>query len=353
MASDFVAQRPRSPLLPYAQLYRAEALSQLKRIDEALQAYQSPVLQQEATVQEATFGAAWCLDQLQRPAEAAAAYEKVAAAGKGRAAEAAYLAARAREQAKEYDRARQAYAKLAASEVQPPARRDEAAYREAHCAWQAKDAEGAVRGYTALLTQRAGSPLAAHGELQFNKGVSFANSLTIDNFDLAAASKDRGGSSALGGQTTIHSEIDADLTASGQIPARLNGKWRFSVRNGFYQSRDKDGQLKGKPTRFDASGSSGTVTHGLAKSGDFYLKGQDLTVTGGGWVDLNNETLDCNFTVNMKNLPEFPMRMYGSLDNSKTSIGAGKLLLNTLGGLTMGVVDVLGSVVEGTWKLFR
>ena len=91
----------------------------------------------------------------------------------------------------------------------------------------------------------------------------------------------------------------------------------------------------------------------MAKSGDFYLKGQDMTVTGGGWVDLNNETLDCNFTVNMKNLPEFPLRMYGSLDNSKTSIGAGKLLLNTIGGLTMGVVDVLGSVVEGTWKLFR
>ena len=52
-------------------------------------------------------------------------------------------------------------------------------------------------------------------------------------------------------------------------------------------------------------------------------------------------------------LGEYTLRMYGSLDNSKTSIGAGKLLLNTIGGLTMGVVDVLGSVVEGTWKLFR
>ena len=137
------------------------------------------------------------------------------------------------------------------------------------------------------------------------------------------------------------------------MPARLNGKWRFNVHNGFYQSRDKDGQLKGKPTRFDAAGSSGAITNGIAKSGDFYLKGQDITVTGGGWIDLNSETLDCNFTVNMKNLPEFPMRLYGSLDNSKTSIGAGKLLLNTIGGITQGFVDVLGSVVEGTWKLFR
>lgn len=198
-----------------------------------------------------------------------------------------------------------------------------------------------------------GSPVSAHGEMRFNKGMGFANSLSIEGFDLAAASKDRGGSAALGGRASVSSEVDAELTGSNQLPARLNGKWRFSVHNGFYQSRDKDGQLKGKATRFEAAGSSGAITNGIARSGDFYLKGQDLTVTGGGWVDLNHETLDCNFTVNMKNLPEFPMRLYGSLDNSKTSIGAGKLLLNTIGGITQGFVDVLGSVVEGTWKLFR
>lgn len=198
-----------------------------------------------------------------------------------------------------------------------------------------------------------GSPVSAHGEMRFNKGMGFANALSIDGFDLAAASKDRGGSAALGGRATISSEADAELTGPDQLPERLNGKWRFNVHNGFYQGRDKNGQLKGKPTRFEAAGSSGVITGGIAKSGDFYLKGQDLKVTGGGWIDLNTETLDCNFTVNMKNLPEFPMRLYGSLDNSKTSIGAGKLLLNTIGGITQGFVDVLGSVVEGTWKLFR
>ena len=136
--------------------------------------------------------------------------------------------------------------------------------------------------------------------MRFNKGMGFANALSIEGFDLAAASKDRGGSAALGGRASISSEVDAELTGANQLPARLNGKWRFNVHNGFYQSRDKDGQLKGKPTRFDAAGSSGAITNGIAKSGDFYLKGQDLTVTGGGWIDLNSETLDCNFTVNMR-----------------------------------------------------
>ena len=198
-----------------------------------------------------------------------------------------------------------------------------------------------------------GAPLSSRGYLTFNKGMTFANTLNIEGFDLAAASRDRGGSSALGGSGSIHSEVQADLTGPKQLPAHLNGKWSFSVHNGFYQPRDKEGKLKGKPTRFEASGASGTITDGIAKSSDFYLKGADLKVNGGGWIDLNKETLDCNFTVNMKNLPDFPMRLYGSLDNSKTSIGAGKLLLNTIGGITQGFVDVLGSVVEGTWKLFR
>ena len=55
----------------------------------------------------------------------------------------------------------------------------------------------------------------------------------------------------------------------------------------------------------------------------------------------------------MKNFPDFPLRLYGSLDNSKTSIGAGTLLLNTIGGITQGFIDILGGVVEGTWRLFR
>ena len=91
----------------------------------------------------------------------------------------------------------------------------------------------------------------------------------------------------------------------------------------------------------------------MVHSGDFSLQGPGLKVHGGGWIDLNKETLDCNFTVNMKNLPDFPLRLYGSLHDSKTSIGAGKLILNTIGGITSGFVDVLGGIVEGTWKLFR
>lgn len=198
-----------------------------------------------------------------------------------------------------------------------------------------------------------GAPLHSRGFVDFTQGMTFENSLSVENFDLTAASKDRGGSAALGGRASLSSEVRATLTGPGQLPKALNGRWRFTVLEGVYQQREPDGQLKGKVTRFDAAGASGNIAAGVARSSDFYLKSPDLKVNGGGWIDLNNETLDCNFTVNMKSLPDFPLRLYGSLSDSKTSIGAGKLILNTLGGITQGFVDVLGGIVQGTWRLFR
>ena len=198
-----------------------------------------------------------------------------------------------------------------------------------------------------------GAPLQSQAAIDFTKGLRFESSLSVTDFDLTAASRDRGGSAALGGRGSISSEVRGALTGPGQLPAALNGLWRFSVRDGSYQKRGTDGRLKGKPTRFDLASASGDIASGVVHSGDFSLQGPGLKVHGGGWIDLNKETLDCNFTVNMKNLPDFPLRLYGSLHDSKTSIGAGKLILNTIGGITSGFVDVLGGIVEGTWKLFR
>jgi AsmA protein len=213
-------------------------------------------------------------------------------------------------------------------------------------------AKGRLR-YEAKAADFYGAPLHNQGTMVFDKGLSFENALGVENFDLTAASRDRGGAAVLGGRGVLHSTVRGQMEGPGQLPARLDGSWDFTVRDGSYQRRSGDGALKGSPTRFAAAGGSGIIAKGVARTSDFYLKGQGLSVRGGGWIDFNNETLDCNFTVNMKNFPDFPLRLYGSLENSKTSIGAGTLLLNTIGGITQGFIDVLGSVVEGTWRLFR
>ena len=207
--------------------------------------------------------------------------------------------------------------------------------------------------YEASAADFYGAPLHNQGNMTFNKGLEFENTLAAEGFNLTAASRDRGGAAVLGGKGVLHSSVRGQLDVPGQMPARLDGAWDFTVRNGTYQRRAEDGSLKGSPTRFDAAGASGGIAKGVVRTSDFYLKGKGLNVKGGGWIDFNNDTLDCNFTVNMKNFPDFPLRLYGSLDNSKTSIGAGTLLLNTIGGITQGFIDILGGVVEGTWRLFR
>ena len=159
-ADAFIKGHPQSPLLNFAHLYRAEALSQLERFEEALTAYRLPAVNQEGTATDAAFGAAWCLRQLKRHAEAAAAFEAVAAAGGVRAAEAAFLAARAREEAKEFTKAREAYATITHDEKQSEVRRDEAAYREASCAWQAQDAAGALTLFAAIAARQPASAFA-------------------------------------------------------------------------------------------------------------------------------------------------------------------------------------------------
>lgn len=198
-----------------------------------------------------------------------------------------------------------------------------------------------------------GATLHTRGAVDFRKALGFDTTFSVTAFDLAVAARDRKLESALDGQATLEATLRARDLGPGKLPAALNGEWSFSVRNGSYQARTKTGELKGEPTRFSVASASGTVKNGVAQSKDLRILGPTLTTTGSGSLNLVNRTLDCNFTVNMKGLPEIPLRVYGSVDKPKTSIGAGKLILNTITGITSGFVDILGGIVEGAWKIFR
>lgn len=198
-----------------------------------------------------------------------------------------------------------------------------------------------------------GATLHSRSTVDFRKAVAFDSSVSVTAFDLGAATRDRKLNAILTGQATLEATMRARNLGPGRLPSALEGDWSFSVHNGSYQSRAKGGEPKGQPTRFTLAAASGTVRAGVARSSNFRIEGPTLTATGGGNINLVDKKLDCNFTVNMKGLPEFPLRLYGNLDKPKTSIGAGKLILNTISGITSGFVDVLGGIVEGTWRLFR
>lgn len=162
LAESFSVRFPRSKLLPFAHLYRGEALLQQEQFEQALKAYEAVGTADAAAAADALFGTAWCRRRLGQPAAAALLFDQVAAGRGARAGEAAFLAARSREEAGDFAAARAGYRSVAqAGEAQPSERRDEAAYRLALCAWRAKDLPAAAADYGATLTAQPEGPFAA------------------------------------------------------------------------------------------------------------------------------------------------------------------------------------------------
>lgn len=198
-----------------------------------------------------------------------------------------------------------------------------------------------------------GAPLQASINVHFQKGVAFTSKLKINNFNLEEAAKALKIKAVLKGQASLETSANAKLAGSARLMPALNGSWNFAVKNGSWQAVKKNGEATGKATYFRSSDAAGTVIGGVIKTANFKLKSPDLNVTGGGWLNLVTEQMDCNFNVSMKGLPDFPLRLYGSLNNSKTSIGAGKMLMNAVGEVTSGFVGAVGGMFKGVWHIFR
>lgn len=198
-----------------------------------------------------------------------------------------------------------------------------------------------------------GSPLQSRISADFTRGISFNSTVAVHGFDLAALAKDRKLESILTGYASLDATAKAAFTRASQMPGALNGQWDFSVINGSWQATGKNGKPEGKATRFEKIGASGKLVNGVMHSDNFKLQGSGLKVEGGGWLNLQNQELECNFNVNMKGVPDFPLRLYGTIEKNRTSIGAGKMMVNAIGGIATGFINVLGGMAEGVWKIFR
>lgn len=195
-----------------------------------------------------------------------------------------------------------------------------------------------------------GAPLHASFDGDFRNGLSFDSHIRVNAFNLAAAAQEQKIEARLTGSASMDMQLRARLAGTRKLTSALNGKWSFSVRNGSWQ-----GVNKGKPggiTRFNVAEASGGIASGVVQSGNFRLEGPGLNVTGKGDLNLNNQTIDCDFYVSMKGLPDFPLRLYGPLKNTKTSIGAGKMILNAVGDVTGGFVNAVGGLLKGAWGIF-
>lgn len=197
-----------------------------------------------------------------------------------------------------------------------------------------------------------GAPIRATLNANFQKGFSFDSHINAGGFNLGEAAKARKIEALLSGQASMDAKVNASLAGNAKLAGALNGQWSFNVANGSWQAVEKGGKPKGKPTKFRMISASGTISRGLVKSDNFKLNGYDLNVSGGGWLNLASQEVNCNFNVDMKGMPDFPLRLYGPLANTKTSIGAGKLVINAMGEVVSGFAGAVGGVLKGAWNIF-
>ena len=187
------------------------------------------------------------------------------------------------------------------------------------------------------------------GQEALNSRLSF----TAQGFDMLAATRDRKLSSDVAGTGDVQMTASGLFRSGRDIPAKADGTWRFSLSNGYQQTRDGKGSPTGRKTRFSHLSASGSMDKGVLRSSDILLRGEDMTISGSGWADLDKETLGGNLVVKMPRLPDIPVKLSGTLDEPHTSVQAGKALAGGLEKLGFGLLDAVGGVLDSTMKLLR
>ncbi|MBM4164591.1 MAG: tetratricopeptide repeat protein [Lentisphaerae bacterium] len=161
-AEAFIKSHEKNPAaaerLPFAWLYAGEALLELGRPQEALEAYGRTVGGDAAVTRAAKAGRAWALRKLPKPAEAAPLFEALAA--EDAAADYGFWAARSWDEAGDAARAEAGYEKFLKGGAAGPLA-DEAAYRRAAAVSRTRGAEAAQAAYAELVKTRPDSAFAA------------------------------------------------------------------------------------------------------------------------------------------------------------------------------------------------
>lgn len=197
------------------------------------------------------------------------------------------------------------------------------------------------------------SVLNCSATADFKQGLIFSARLQAQAFNLGKAAQDHKLKTLLRGSASLEAKLNAKLSGHMEIVKAMQGNWSFNIRDGSWQSLNKKGEPQGKPTDFTSISAAGTIASGLLKSDNFLLLGKGLNVGGNGSLNLASQQLECNFNVDMKGWPDFPLRIYGPLSSIKTSFGAGKFALNAIGEAVGGFTNAIGGLIKGAVNIFR
>lgn len=198
-----------------------------------------------------------------------------------------------------------------------------------------------------------GGMLNLSGNAHSGRQISTSVRVNARGINLEQAAKATKPDLLLKGTGLFNANLRSSGNRSSQILSNLDGTCDFLASNGSWQTLDKKGEPKGKPTFFSKIQASAKITKGRFTTSDLQLTGPDMQIAGHGYLNLVKRDLDYTLNVNMKGVPDFPLYIYGPFSSPKTRIGAGKLVLNALGSVASGVGNILGGIGQGFAKIFK
>jgi len=185
--------------------------------------------------------------------------------------------------------------------------------------------------------------------LQGGASAPLAATVNADAIQVEPLLTDMEGKAQLSGRATLNAQVTAKGQEAKHVLSTLTGKASFALRNGavlgfdlspdVFTSKEKLlAQGKGQArTPFEVVSGSFVIVNGVASGNDFQAVVPPHKVTGQGWVNLANETLDYKVQASFAKLPPVPVHLTGSLSSPSVSVDATAMA----GALAKGVVDTV------------
>lgn len=193
--------------------------------------------------------------------------------------------------------------------------------------------------FKAERIEKAGTP----------QGLKLQITAEAQGLNMRSLSEERRMDTLLAGKGSLWITMQGVARSGADIPAALDGSWSLQISEAYTQPRQAKGTAS--RTQLGEIRTSGSLEKGVLRSDNLTISGASMQARGGGWVNLDKDTLDVKMQVNMYRIPEFPVRFYGNLENPQRSINAGKAIAHTLGNLGSEVVDVIGNVIGGALRI--
>lgn len=205
--------------------------------------------------------------------------------------------------------------------------------------------KGTVNG---TLTGTVRANPAGPGSGQSNL-LETALAVTLAGVDLEAPATRLAGGDYIGGTARGHVSLKGMLGSWDDVPRALDGVWGFKIDDGYYSLGARTDGTRNRSS-FGSASANGRMDKGVLRNDDLTVSSLLVSMTGGGYVDLARKNMDYQVNVTYAEIPTFPVRIYGPLNDPKTAIRGAEVLPRTIGKIGGGLFNIFKRVITTPFK---